>query len=237
MSPTADAPPWDPSSSDFPISSARGELYNVRMAGFRVVLGDDHGLVRSGVRSLLVAHGVDVVGEAADGRALLALVRAEKPDIALVDISMPLLDGLEATRRIARFHPGTRVVILTMHDDERFVARAREAGAAAYVLKDACVEELISTVARVGGGERFLGEPDGSVVEELTSREREVLQLVLEGKKNAEIARVIGRSVHTVRSHRARLMRKLRIRTAADWAEAAERLGIAVCAATPKETK
>lgn len=207
------------------------------MAGFRVAIGDDHGLVRSGVRSLLVAHGIDVVGEAADGRALLALVRAEKPDIALVDISMPLLDGLEAARRIARLHSGTRVVILTMHDDGRFVARAREAGAAAYVLKDACVEDLVSIVARVGRGERLLGEPDGSVVEELTSREREVLQLVLEGKKNAEIARVIERSVHTVRSHRARLMRKLRICRAADWAEAAERLGIAVCVATPKETQ
>ncbi len=206
------------------------------MAGFRVVIGDDHGLVRSGVRALLVAHGIDVVGEAADGRALLALVRAARPDVALVDISMPLLDGLEAARRIARLHPQTRIVILTMHDDERFVARAREAGAAAYVLKDAGVDELVSTVARVGAGERLLADPDGSVVDELTPREREVLQLVLEGKKSAEIADVIGRSVHTVRSHRARLMRKLGIRKAADWAAAAERIGMAVAGPPTRET-
>ncbi len=205
------------------------------MAALRVVIGDDHGLVRSGVRSLLAACGMNVVGEAADGRALLSLVRAERPDVALVDISMPLLDGLEATRRISRASASTRVVILTMHDDERFVMRAREAGAAAYVLKDAGTEELVSIIVRVGAGEHPIGEPGEPLDDELTAREREVLRLVLEGKKNADIARTMGRSVHTVRSHRAHLMRKLGIRTACDWAEAAERCGIVACAPPPKE--
>ncbi|MCX6100098.1 MAG: response regulator transcription factor [Candidatus Bipolaricaulota bacterium] len=199
------------------------------MASVRVVIGDDHGLVRSGVRSLLVAHGIDVVGEAADGRALLHIVREERPDVALVDLSMPLLDGFEAARRMSRVSPATRVVILTMHDDERFVARARQAGAAAYVLKDAAVDELVSTVSRVAAGERLLGTAAERLDDELTSREREILRLVLEGKKNAEIACILNRSVHTVRSHRAHLMRKLGIRSAADWVDAAERCGVATC--------
>ncbi len=205
------------------------------MASLRVVIADDHGLVRSGVRALLAARGMDVVGEAADGRALLSLVRTERPDVALVDISMPSLDGLEATRRILHSLPETKIVILTMHDDERFVARARQAGAAGYVLKDAGVDELVSTVARVGAGENLLGEPAEPLDDDLTAREREVLRLVLEGKKNVEIAGIMNRSVHTVRTHRAHLMRKLGIHSASDWVDAAERCGIVACATPPKE--
>ncbi len=207
------------------------------MVSLRVVIGDDHGLVRSGVRALLAGRGMDVVGEAADGRALVSLVRATRPDVAVVDVSMPLLDGLEATRRIARAVPETRVVMLTMHDDERFVARAREAGAAAYVLKDAGVDELIAAVSRVAAGERLLGDAGGVPPDGLTEREREVLRLVVEGRKNVEIAGIMNRSVHTVRSHRARLMRKLGIHNAADWACAAERVGIVVCGTPPKEAR
>jgi DNA-binding NarL/FixJ family response regulator len=207
------------------------------MASLRVVIGDDHRLVRSGVRSLLIAHGMDVVGEAGDGRELLRVVRAERPDVALVDVSMPLLDGLEATRRMSRISPDTRVVILTMHDDGRFVARARQAGAAAYLLKDAAVDELVSAVSRVAAGECLLAEATEPADDELTSREREVLLLVLEGKKNAEIAGILNRSVHTVRSHRAHLMRKLGIRSAADWVDAAERCGVATCAAPAEEAQ
>lgn len=179
---------------------------------------------------------MDVVGEAADGRALVSLVRAVRPDVAVVDISMPLLDGLDATRRIVRAVPATRVVILTMHDDERFAARAREAGAAAYVRKDAGVEELVSAVARAAAGECLLGTQSGPSESEITEKEREVLRLVVEGRKNAEIAEIMNRSVHTVRSHRAHLMRKLGIRTASGWADAAERCGIVVCAPL-KETR
>lgn len=207
------------------------------MTSLRVVIGDDHGLVRSGVRALLVAHGMDVVGEAADGRGLVSLVRAERPDVALVDIAMPSLDGFEATRRIARALPGTGIVMLTMHNDERFVERARRAGAAAYVLKDADVEELVATVVRVGAGERLLERAAESSDDALTAREREVLRLVVEGKKNVEIAQIMHRSVHTVRSHRAHLMRKLGIRTAADWADAAERCGIVACSMSCKERR
>ena len=198
------------------------------MGSIRVVLADDHALVRSGIRALLASSGVEVVAEVGDGRSLLREVRAHAPDVALVDVSMPLLDGLEATRRIARLSPRTGVVILTMHDDPPFVARARRAGARAYVAKDSAVERLLDVVRRVAAGETCLVEDDEPLDEPLTSREREVLQLVVEGKKNGEIAELLHRSIHTVRNHRARLMRKLGVRSAADLVEAAERLGIAV---------
>ncbi|MCX6093540.1 MAG: response regulator transcription factor [Candidatus Bipolaricaulota bacterium] len=198
------------------------------MGSIRVVLGDDHALVRSGIRALLASSGVEVVAEAGDGRSLLREVRAHRPDVALVDVSMPLLDGIEATRRIARLSPQTGVVILTMHDDRSFVARARRAGARAYVVKDSAVERLLDVVHRVAAGETCLVDDGEPLDEPLTSREREVLQLVVEGKKNGEIAELLHRSIHTVRNHRARLMRKLGARSAADLVAAAERLGVAV---------
>lgn len=201
----------------------------------RVVIADDHGLVRSGLRAILAGRGMEVVGEAADGRTLVSLVRAQRPDVAVVDVSMPLLDGLEAARRIARMAPETGIVILTMHDDPRFVARAREVGAAAYVRKDAEVDELVAAVHRVAAGEHPLGPAEAEDPDMLTEREREVLRLVVEGKKNVEIAKILSRSVHTVRSHRARLMRKLGIRAASDWADAAERVGIVACSGSSKE--
>ena len=174
-----------------------------------MVLADDHALVRSGIRALLGSSGVEIVAEAGDGRSLLREVRAHRPDVALVDVSMPLLDGMEATRRIARLSPQTGVVILTMHDDAPFVARARRAGARGYVVKDAAVERLLDVIRRVAAGETCLADGGEPPDEPLTSREREVLQLVVEGKKNGEIALLLHRSIHTVRNHRARLMRKL----------------------------
>jgi len=198
------------------------------MGSIRVVLADDHALVRSGIRALLGSSGVEIVAEAGDGRSLLREVRAHRPDVALVDVSMPLLDGIEATRRIARLSPQTGVVILTMHDDAPFVARARRAGARGYVVKDAAVERLLDVVRRVAAGETCLADGGEPPDEPLTSREREVLQLVVEGKKNGEIAELLHRSIHTVRNHRARLMRKLGARSAADLVAAAERLGLAV---------
>ncbi len=192
------------------------------MEKIRVVLGDDHALVRTGVRTLLDSHGIDVVAEAGDGRTLVKEVRAHKPDIALVDISMPSLDGFEATRRILRVSPSTRVVILSMHGDERFIARAVRCGAQGYVLKDDAVERLIEVVERVAGGEPCLPDVDLSMEEELTAKEREVLQLILEGKTNAEISEIMNRSVHTIRNHRARLMEKLGVRSAAELARATD---------------
>jgi DNA-binding NarL/FixJ family response regulator len=196
------------------------------MTPIRVVLSDDHALVRTGLSALLRTHGVEVMAESSDGRQLLRDVRRHHPDVAVVDISMPLLDGIEAAARIGRSMPETRVVILTMHADRLFVDRARRAGAWGYVLKDAAADRLVEVIEQVAAGERCLEGEEGPLSDLLTSKEREVLQLIVEGKKNAEMAEVMSRSVHTVRSHRARLMKKLGARTASDLVEAARRLGL-----------
>jgi two-component system response regulator NreC len=191
----------------------------------RVVLADDHDLVRTCIRTLLAAHGMDVQAEAEDGRSLLQYVREHRPDVALVDVSMPLLDGIEATRRIAKVSPGTRVVILTMHPDAHLARRARSAGARGYVVKDETPDRLIEVIERVMAGEQCISA-DESQDDVLTTREREVLQLVAEGKRNQEIAAIMSRSIHTVRSHRARLMRKLGARSATELVKAAQERGL-----------
>ncbi len=196
----------------------------------RVVLGDDHTLVREGIKALLDSSAAEVVGEAEDGRALLRVVRALKPDVALVDVSMPLLNGIEATRRIKRLSRGTRVIILSMYADKGYIGQARRAGAWGYVLKDEAPDRLLAAIESVAAGTPYF--PGGVPQDEeewappLTEREREVLQLIAEGKRNAEIAAIMSRSLHTVRNHRARLMRKLGAHSAAELVEAAERLGI-----------
>ncbi len=192
----------------------------------RVVLADDHDLVRTCIRMLLCAHGIDVVSEAGDGRALLRDVREHRPDIALVDVSMPLLDGIEATRRITKLSAETSVVILTMHSDAHLARIARRAGARGYVTKDETPDRLIEIIRRVAAGEQCiaLDEPEDEDV--LTAREQEILQLIAEGKRNQEIADIISRSIHTVRSHRARLMRKLGARSAMELVSFAEEQGL-----------
>jgi len=192
----------------------------------RVVLADDHDLVRTCIRALLSSHGIDVAAEAEDGRALLREVRTHRPDFALVDVSMPLLDGIEATRRIAKLSPETRVVILTMHPDDLLARRARAAGAHAYVVKDETPERLIDVIERVASGERCIEAKGPEEDDLLTTREREVLQLIAEGKRNREIAEIMSRSIHTVRSHRARLMGKLGVRNATELVKAAEERGL-----------
>jgi len=176
------------------------------MNRIRVVLGDDHALVREGIRALLVSSGIEVAGEAGDGRALVRLVRKVHPDVALVDVAMP------------------------MYADEGYISQAARAGASGYVLKDEAPERLVAAIAAVAaGGIHFssgVPEPEDEGLS-LTEREREVLQLIVEGKRNAEIAQIMSRSLHTVRNHRARLMRKLGAHTAAELVEAADRLGIA----------
>jgi len=203
----------------------------MQQMSIRVVLADDHALVRSGVRALLTASDVDVVGEAADGRELLGQVRDERPAIALVDLSMPLLHGFEAIRRISSVSPETRVIVLSMHGDERYAVRAGRLGAWAYVTKDEAPDRLIDVVHRVAAGERLLAS-EGAEADFLTPREREVLQLIVEGKKNAEIASIMKRSVHTIRNHRARLMRKLGVRSASALVAAADRRGLLELGAT-----
>jgi len=194
--------------------------------GIRVVLADDHDLVRTCIRTLLASHGIDVVAEAGDGRSLLRNVREHRPDVALVDVSMPLLDGVEATRRIAKLCAETRVVMLTMHRDDHLARRALGAGARGYVVKDETPDRLIDVVRRVAAGEQCIardGESDGDI---LTAKEREVLQLIAEGKRNADIAAIMSRSIHTVRSHRARLMRKLGVRSGPELVRTAQDHGL-----------
>ena len=197
------------------------------MTGIRVVLGDDHVLVRTGIKALLVAAGIDIIGEAGNGRELLREIRRLRPDIAIVDISMPLLDGLEVAQRTTTLSPETRVVMLSMFDDEEYVELARAAGAWGYVTKDTAADRLIDVIRRVAAGDPCLPERVGRRVDDpLTPREREVLQLIVEGKKNTEIAQIMSRSVYTVRSHRARLMRKLDARTGAQLVQVAAARGL-----------
>ena len=206
------------------------------MDRIRVALADDHVLVRSGVKALLTAHNIDVVSEASDGRTLLRDVRQHTPDVAVVDISMPLLDGLEATRRIGHVSPQTHVVMLTMHRDERFAARAIDAGVWGYVVKDEAIERLVEVVRQVANGQRCLPEGIEPLSDELTTKEREVLKLIVEGNKNSDIARIMSRSVNTVRAHRARLMRKLGAGTATELLDAAERRGLVPSSPNRKAT-
>jgi DNA-binding NarL/FixJ family response regulator len=212
----------------------------------RVVLADDHNLVRAGIRALLERlPGVQVVGEAADGREALELVGREKPDLALLDIGMPSLNGLEAAPRIAREAPGTRLVILSMHSDEKHVAQALRLGVAGYVLKDSCVDELPVLMRAVMRGETYLSpgiskqvvealkgrlataeteSPAGAEV--LTPRQREILQLYAEGKNTKEIASTLGLSVKTVETHRTQIGQRLQIRDLAGLVRYAIRVGL-----------
>lgn len=190
-----------------------------------VVLADDHTLIRAGVRKLLEAMpGITVAGEAEDGLALLAMTAALAPDVVLVDIAMPGLNGLEATRRLLAQCPSTRVLMLSMHQNEEYVRQALRYGAAGYLLKDAAPLELEQAIGAVMRGEQYLSPAvakggaetaprlrgqgaDG----ELTARQREVLQLITEGNSTKQIARRLDLSVKTVDSHRMALMRQLGI--------------------------
>jgi two-component system response regulator NreC len=202
----------------------------------RVVVGDDHALVRAAIRALLESAGIEVVSEAGDGRQLLRDVRSKRPDVALVDLSMPLLNGIEASRRIARAVPETRVVVLSMFDDPAYERRARDAGAWGYVAKDDAPARLIDVIERVSEGERCLRcEPAQS--DPLSPREREVLQLIAEGKTSEQIAVIMNRSVHTVRNHRARLMRRLGVRTASELVRTAETKGWIQLAAVERSSR
>jgi DNA-binding NarL/FixJ family response regulator len=210
----------------------------------RVTLADDHNLVRSGIRALLERlPDVEVVGEASDGREALALIAREKPDIAFLDIAMPSLNGLDAAPQIARESPRTRVVILSMHADEKHVAQALQVGVSGYVLKDCFVDELPVLIRAVTRGETYLspgiskqvvealktrmnGGAGSAGADVLTPRQREILQLVAEGKSTKEIAASLDLSVKTVETHRAQIMNRLQIREVAGLVRYAIRMGL-----------
>jgi DNA-binding NarL/FixJ family response regulator len=212
------------------------------MNPIRVLLADDHTLVRAGVKALLVRiPGVEVVGEAANGREALRLMKGLAPDVALMDIAMPELNGLDATAHAARDHPGVRVIIVSMHASEPYVQEALAAGAAGYLLKDADLDELERAIRSVMRGGRYLtpavsrhligGSRGGASAEAprggaLSARQREVLQLVAEGRSTREIAERLHLSVKTVESHRAQLMEKLQIFEVAGLTRYAIRTGL-----------
>jgi len=208
----------------------------------RVLLAEDHALVRAGIRSLLEKmEGVIVVGEASDGRDALTQIEGLKPDIVLMDISMPLLNGLETTRRCAKDIPTTHIVILSMYAAEEYVVQALRAGASGYMLKDSATSELELAIHSVARGEIYLSpaisrgivedylqkkETPDSPLDQLTTRQREILQLLAEGKSSKEIAYILDVNVKTVETHRAQLMKRLNIRDLAGLVKFAIRVGL-----------
>ncbi len=193
------------------------------MTALRILIADDHSVVRAGLRSLLESHpGWEVCAEAADGREAVEKAAKHKPHVAVLDIGMPLLNGVEATRRIRKSSPETEILVLTMHESEDLVQQVTEAGARGYILKDDADRILIAAVDAVRNHKPYFStrvssaadstgssEPPKSSRSRLTPREREILQLLAEGKSNKEIASLLGISVNTAEAHRANIMLKL----------------------------
>jgi DNA-binding NarL/FixJ family response regulator len=205
----------------------------------RVLLADDHVLVREGLRALLAKEAdMQVVAEAGDGREAVQAARKTRPDVAALDLSMPLLNGLEAARQLAAWEQGPRVILLTVHAEDRYVLEAVRAGVRGYVLKKQAAADLVRAIREVSGGGVYLSpgvsaavvgavrSPRGVPEEPLTAREREVLQLVAEGKTTKEIAVLLGVSVKTADAHRTRLMQKLDIHDIASLTRYAIRQGM-----------
>ncbi|MBZ5608681.1 MAG: response regulator transcription factor [Acidobacteriia bacterium] len=214
------------------------------MEQVRILLADDHNILRDGMRLLLERQpGFTVVGEAADGRETIELAAEHAPDVVVMDIAMPNLNGIEATRRIVDKHPGIGVVILSMHYDESYVLRSLKAGARGYLLKDALKAELIAAIRAVAEGRSFFSPKISRVLQEdyvealgrkggddtyelLTDREREILQLIAEGKTNKEVASALNVSLYTVDTHRTHILQKLNLHSVPELILYAVRKGI-----------
>jgi DNA-binding NarL/FixJ family response regulator len=197
----------------------------------RIVIADDHEIVRKGVRDVIEGHpGWHVCGEASDGQKALELVELERPDIAVIDVALPLLNGVALTRRLRKDFPNTRVLLFTMHDDDETVSSGLAAGARGYVLKSDSESHLEAAISALGANRPYfsapisellldaaLNERKRSRLESFTTRELEVAQLIAEGNNNKQIARLLDISIKTVESHRAAAMRKAGVRTAAEF--------------------
>jgi len=196
----------------------------------RIFLADDHAVVREGLRLLLEAQGdITVVGEAADGRQTVQKVKQSCPDVVVLDIAMPELNGIDATRRIHEICPSTQIVILSMHASNEHIYQALKAGAKGYLLKESAGKEVVNAIRTVYAGKRYLSQhitetvidayihnadntSKRSPIDRLSSREMEILNLVVKGKSNSEIANLLSLSIKTVETYKSRLMEKLNIK-------------------------
>lgn len=209
----------------------------------RIILADDHNIVRDGLRSLLEKQGdMEIVGEAEDGRTTVKLTHELRPHVVVMDVNMPDLNGIEATRQITAQHPNTRVIALSMYLDGRFVSEMLNAGASAYLPKKSAATELVAAIRAVVNGKTYLSpEIAGDVVDthvrtsekkgdsafsKLSDREREVLQLLAEGNSVKEIADLLSVSVNTVHTHRQHIMEKLNLHSIAELTKYAIREGL-----------
>jgi DNA-binding NarL/FixJ family response regulator len=204
----------------------------------RVILADDHAIVRQGIKSLLEREGLQVLAEASDGREALNHAEKLSPDIVIMDIGMPTLNGMEAARELARTCPKVKPILLTQHDEPQYVSAALKAGVKGYVLKNQLSSDLIHAIQQVMRGHVYLSPGISASVmaaihskneiptDPLTSRERQVLQLIAEGKSTKDVAALLGVSVKTAESHRSRLMQKLDIHETATLVRYAVKHGL-----------
>ena len=214
------------------------------MKTIRIVLADDHTVVRKGLRLLLQSvPQFEILADAADGRQVVALAEELRPDVVVMDIAMPNLNGIEAARQISARLPHTAIVFLSMHSDEAYVIKALKAGARSYLLKDSAENDLINAVQAVSEGKSFFSPAVSKMLAEdymrrmrehgvedsfdlLTTREREILQLLAEGKSNKEVANLLNLSLYTVETHRGNIFQKLNLHGTADLILYAVRKGV-----------
>jgi two-component system, NarL family, response regulator DegU len=205
------------------------------MEKINVVLADDHVLVRNGIKAMLADTDIEVIGEASNGAEALEVAKALHPDIIVLDIRMPEMNGLEATARLEAFSPQTKAIILSMHDSEEYVLQALDAGAYGYLLKDTDKNEFVKALRQVHNGNKYFSGAVSNVLAnrllntkpfqqtpftqdsyDLTRREKEILRMVIDGKQNKQIAEALGKSVRTVETHRFNIMKKLGVNNAID---------------------
>jgi two-component system response regulator NreC len=214
------------------------------LTSVRIVLADDHTVMRNGLRLLLERQpNFKVVGEAADGRQAVSLSESANPDVVIMDIGMPNLNGIEAARQIVSHNPHTAIAILSMHSDESYVIRALKAGARAYLLKDSAEADLLAAIRALTEGKSFFSPAISKILVEdymrqlerqgaedtyelLTNREREILQLLAEGKTNKEVANILNLSLYTVETHRTHILQKLNLHNVPELILYAVRKGI-----------
>src|SRR5581483_11425540 len=210
----------------------------------RILIADDHTVVRKGLRLLLESHpGFMVVADASDGRQAVTLAEQHTPDVVVLDVAMPILNGIEAARQISSKSPRTAIVFLSMHSDEGYVLKALKAGARAYLLKDSAEYDLINAIHAVSEGKAFFSPAISKMLVEdyvrqmqekevedsyelLTTREREILQLLAEGKNNKEVATILNLSLYTVETHRGNILQKLNLHSGAELILYAVRKGV-----------